>query len=166
VPGPSVRSRRWGHLLEEGTDLLRFEVADLNLVVARAAGDAELYRPLQDERGQPEGWQVLVLSCFAVTERWTPARLAEGTGFRAYRVAGAGALVSAGHEIWPTEVFVDDVADPRNEVHYDLVVAAGPGLVTADLVSGDRATRRAARGRLRPAFERAMALFGDPLPLG
>lgn len=135
------------------------------MVVARAAGDAELYRSLQDEHGQPDGWQVLVLSCFAVTEHWTPARLAEGTGFRSYRLASAGALVSAGFELWPTEVFVDDVADPRNEVHYDLAVAAGPGLVTADLVSGDRAARRAARLRLRPTFERAIDMFGDPVAL-
>jgi hypothetical protein len=38
-------------------------------------------------------------------------------------------LEVAGYELWPTEIDIDDVPDPRNSVHYDLVVGAGPGIV-------------------------------------
>jgi hypothetical protein len=61
------------------------------------------------------------MSCFAVTEVWTPARLARDTGFRQYRVARAAALIAAGFTLWPTELFNDDVPDPRNDVHYDVL---------------------------------------------
>ena len=163
--GPSVRWRSGGHQLSPGSDVLRFEVADINRLISSSAANADLYRQPQDDRGQPADWQVLTLSCFAVTPEWTAGRLAVDTGFRFYRLARAATLVSAGHELWPTEVFVDDVPDPRNEVHYDLIVAAGPGLVPAELVAGTKAGRREARERLRPLFERILVLLGDPLPL-
>jgi hypothetical protein len=65
VHGPSVRWRSSGHRLREDSDLLRFEVADLNRVVTSSAAVADLYRGLQDARGHPGGWQVLPLLCFA-----------------------------------------------------------------------------------------------------
>ena len=64
---------------------------------------------------------MLPLSCFAVTPEWSPARLAENTGFGSYRRCRAEVLTSAGYELWPTEVFIDQVPDPRNDVHYDLI---------------------------------------------
>jgi len=165
MPGPSVRWRAGGHQLHPETDILRFEVADLNRVVQRAAADSELYDEIQAAQGHPPGWEVLVLSCFAVTETWTPARLAERTGFRRYRLAKAVALLEAGLALWPTEVFIDDVPDPRNDVHYDLVVAAGPRLVAGSLFAGTPAERRAARAVLVPVFEDALALLGPPMEL-
>jgi hypothetical protein len=50
----------------------------------RAVADSELYRGIQDAQGHPGDWQVLPMSCFAVTEVWAPARLARDTGFRQY----------------------------------------------------------------------------------
>ena len=44
----------------------------------------------------------------------------------------AAALIAAGFTLWPTEVFNDDSHDPRNDVHYDLLVATGPGLIPPD----------------------------------
>ena len=67
--------------------------------------------------------------------------------------------------MWPTEMFVDDGPDPRNEVHYDLIVAAGPYLIPADLVAGGKAARRATRATLAPRFEAVIALLGDPIAL-
>jgi hypothetical protein len=59
-------------------------------------------------------------------------------------------------------VFVDDVADPRNEVHYDLIVAGGPALVPLEeLSSADKRVRLAGRGRLRPLFENALQILGE-----
>ncbi len=164
--GPSVRWRSGGHQLRPDSDVLRFEVADLNRVITSSAANADLYRQLQDDRGHPADWQVLTLSCFAVTSEWPARRLAVDTGFRSHRLARAATLVSAGHDLWPTEVFVDDVPDPRNEVHYDLIAAAGPDLIPVELRSGTKAGRREARELLRPLFERVLALLGDPLPLG
>ena len=57
------------------------------------------------------------------------------------------------------------MGDPRNEVHYDLIVASGPDLRVGELAGG-RAQRTAARERLAPAFRAVLALFGDPLELG
>ena len=41
--GPRVRWRSRGHELQPDTDVLRFEVADLNRVITRAVADGELY---------------------------------------------------------------------------------------------------------------------------
>jgi len=59
----------------------------------------------------------------AITDEWTPARLAAQTGFRQYRLADASKLSAAGYRLWPTETFVAGVPEPRNAVHYDAVVA-------------------------------------------
>lgn len=166
MEGPSIRWRSGGHELQSDTDVLRFEVEDLNRVITKAAGDADLYRPLQTDRGYPADWQALVLSCFAVTDEWTPTRLAEQTGFSRYRLARAEVLETAGYELWPTEVFIDDEADPRNCVHYDLVVATGPAIIPPSLITGTPAERRAARSELRPMFERVLDVLGEPEEIG
>jgi hypothetical protein len=165
VQGPSVRWRTSGHQLRDDTDLLRFEVADFNRVIASSAASAGVYRALQHARGHRPDWQVLPLSCFAVTADWPAARLAKSTGFRSFRLCRVSILADAGYDLWPTEVFVDGVPDPRNEVHYDLIVAAGPDLIPAELTAEDKATRRAARAALAPRFEAVLTLLGDPVPL-
>lgn len=163
--GPSVRWRVHGHRLERDTDVLRFEVADLNRDITHAVANAELYRRVQDAAGHPANWQVLVLSCFALTPEWPPARLAEQIGFRSYRVTAARSLADAGYQLWPTEVFVDDIPDPRNEMHPDVVVAGGPELIDPTLTVGDKAARRAARSALAPLFERLLDTLGAPIDL-
>ena len=80
-------------------------------------------------------------------------------------------LEVAGYELWPTEIDIDDVPDPRNSVHYDLVVGAGPGIVPPSLITGTPAERRAAahgaaRAGLRPTFERILDVLGEPLEIG
>lgn len=165
VQGPRVRSRTTGHQLEPGTDVLRFEVADLNRIITSSVAHADLYRSIQDGRGQPSDWQVLPLSCFAITKEWTPTRLAEGSGFTRYRLVRASVLATVGVELWPTEIFVDDVPDPRNEVHYDLIVAASPRLIPEGFTSPDKGVRRAARAQLAPRFEAVLALLGEPITI-
>jgi hypothetical protein len=162
VPDLAVMWREGGHLLSPGDDLLHFEVVDINRVILKSAADSLLYQAIQELRGDPPNWQVLPLSCFAITGDWTPARLAEGTRFRAYRTVHASTLYDAGYEVWPTATFTDDIADPRNEVHYDVIVAAGPDLVPVDeLRSPSKNVRQLARARLRPMFERTLGLLGD-----
>ena len=67
VRGPSLRCRSSGHELCADTDVLRFEVLDLNRVITTAAANADLYRSVQDRQGHPRHWQMLPLCCFAVT---------------------------------------------------------------------------------------------------
>lgn len=163
--GLFVRWRYEGHELLPETDILRFEVTDVNRVITRAAREAPLYRHLQDQAGQPADWQVLVLSCFAVDGEWDPIHLAAGTAYSHYHLARAADLLSAGYELWPTEIFIDAEADDRNSVHYDLVVAAGPDLLPSALLAGSPAERRAARLTLAPLFEGVYALLGTPKPI-
>jgi hypothetical protein len=166
VPELSVAWRDWGHRLTSGDDLLQFEVADRNQVILRSAAVSGLYRGIQDAQGHPAGSQVLPLSCFAITSLWTPSYLAEGTRFRSYRTVRAATLWAAEFDVWPTATFTDAVPDPRNEVHYDLIVAAGHNVVPFyELRSTSKPVRQAARERLRPLFEKVWALLGDEQPL-
>ncbi len=98
----SVVWREGGHRLSSGDDPLHFDVIDINRVIVKSAADSLLYRAIQDFRGHPPNWQVLPFSCFAITGVWTPARLAAGTRFRAYRTVHASTFYDAGHEVWPT----------------------------------------------------------------
>jgi hypothetical protein len=97
--GPSVRWRSGGYQFDPDSDVLRFEVADLNRVITGSVANADLYRSLQDDRARPVDWQVVALSCFAVTPEWTPRRLAVDTGFRSYKLGQASTLVLAEHEL-------------------------------------------------------------------
>jgi hypothetical protein len=162
LAGITVRWREGGHRLDPATDVLRFEVTDINRIITTSAAATDVYGEVQRRAGVPEDWQVLVLSCFAITPVWTPVRLADGTGFSRYRTVRAEVLAAAGVALWPTEVFVDDVADPRNEVHYDLVVAAGKDVIPVELAAPDKRTRAEARNRLKPMFETVLNLLGEP----
>jgi hypothetical protein len=161
-----VRWRSGGHQIspESTIDILRFEVEDLNMVIKQCVTAAELYTELTERGGLPAETQVVPVSCFAVTGDWTPQRLAEGTRYETYRLVSADALLAAGFPIWPTEVYLDGIPDPRNEVHHDVIVASGD-LNLAEFSSPAKATRAAARNRLRPAFERLLDLLGDPCDL-
>lgn len=144
--------------------MLRFDTADLNQVIKSAVAASPLYVPLLARGGLDLRTRVLPLSCFAVTDDWPPTRLAAQTRYRSYRVAGASTLLAAGYLLWPTEVFDGEVADPRNEVHYDLIVTAGPDL-HLEQFAGPKTERAAARARLAPAFEAVIALLGPALAL-
>jgi hypothetical protein len=146
--------------LAEDDTILRFEVADLNRVVTRSAADSDLYREILARLDHPINWHVLAVSCFVITDQWTPQRIAEQTGFRRYRSAPVGQLLAAGYELWPTETFVDGVPDPRNHAHYDVIVAMGPSLIPTDLMAPEPGVRRSARTAMRPLFEVLFAEFG------
>ncbi|MGC8510459.1 MAG: hypothetical protein ACP5PB_06270 [Acidimicrobiales bacterium] len=163
--GPWVRWRETGHLLKPETDLLRFEVADINRIIKSAAATADQYGSLIARGGGDPTYQALVLSCYALTDQWTPERLAEGWGFREYRTARADRLLENGFDLWPTECYLDGEPYPTNEVHYDLVVATGPSLVSRTISTGTPAERRTAREALEPLFRKVLGFLGDPRPL-
>ncbi|MEO6204303.1 MAG: hypothetical protein ABIO67_02815 [Mycobacteriales bacterium] len=162
-----VEWRTTGHELADGTavDVLRFEIADLNQVIKSAAGASVLYDDLITRGGLQPGTQVLPLSCFAITPVWTPVRLAGSSTYRTYRQAEARMLLSEGLPLWPTSVYDDDVPDLRNEVHYDLIVAADDDLGVEIMASGTKAERRQARERWRSRFASLLELLGPPIEL-
>lgn len=83
-----------------------------------------------------------------------------------YREAPAHVLLDAGFELWPTAVSDENGPDPRNEVHFDLIVDAGTDLRLEELgIDQPKQTRVNARERLAPAFQRALDRLGDPLGL-
>jgi hypothetical protein len=133
-------------------------------VIKSAVAASPLYVPLLQRGGLDSSTRVLPLSCFAVTAAWPPERLAAQTRYRSYRIAGAATLLAAGYPLWPTEVYDGDVPDPRNEVHYDLIVLVAPDLNLVQFV-GSKSERAAARARLAPAFESVLALLGPAVAL-
>jgi len=95
--GPSVRWRRGGQQLTGDLELLRFEVADINVVTKRACADSLHYGDeVVTPAGLDPGIGILPLSCFAVTAQWPAERLAAGTNYRRYRKVRATALLDAG----------------------------------------------------------------------
>jgi hypothetical protein len=156
--------RTRGHTLnpEDQLDLLRFEVEDLNQVMKNAAAAASAYRSVVEQGGRSTGALVLPLSCFAVTEYWTPEKLLEGQRYKSYRLGTASVLIANGFEVWPTELYLDGQPDYRNEVHYDVVVAEITAAHLTALASGRAAERAAIRDELRPRFEALHALLSEP----
>lgn len=73
-------------------------------------------------------------------------------------------LLDAGYLLLPTAVFQDGQPDPRNDVHFDLVVLAGVGLPPPGML-GSKAERAAARAELLPEFEQALGLLGPLVDL-
>lgn len=140
-----------------GDALLRFAVADLNMVIAKAAADADLYRDVAATAGRP-GCEALALSTYAVTDAHPVEELIRSWAGRDFLLAQATELIEAGIEIWPTAIFVDDVGDPHNDVHFDVVVAVGESVVRPGM-AGTKSERRAARDMLRPSVEAVLAHF-------
>lgn len=163
--GPSVRWRRGGQQLAGDLELLRFEVADINVVIRKACADSLHYGDdVVTRAGLDPGVGILPLSCFAVTAQWPAERLAAGTNYRRCRTFRATALLDAGYLLLPTAVFQDGQPDPRNDVHFDLVVLAAAGLPPPGML-GSKAERAAARGELLPEFERVLELLGPIVDL-
>lgn len=155
-----------GHQLadHDSVTMLRFEVEDLNQVIKAAAAASPTYVPLLEACGLSPADRIMPLSCFAITQTWSPSRLAEGTNYHQYRQVAAQVLTDAGYLLIPTAVFDDNAPDPRNEMHYDLIVTAGANLNLGEL-AGTPAARKAARERLAPAFRAVLVLLGDPVTL-
>jgi hypothetical protein len=65
-----------------------------------------------------------------------------------------------GHQLWQTEIFRPAEPDPRNAVHYDLIVAHGRHLIPETMESGTKTEREAARTQRRPLFEAALIAHG------
>jgi len=94
-----VEWRDDGHQLrpEDPVAILRFEVSDLNQVMKSAVAASPSYVPLLEACGLTPRDRLLPLSCFAVTQTWTPSRLARTTHYKHYRQVAASVLLDAGY---------------------------------------------------------------------
>lgn len=156
--GPEVRWRTTGLLDPTSSEgLLRFAVADMDMVISKAAADADLYGEVAAAAGHP-GCEALVLSTYAVTDDHPVEELTRHWPGRRFLIADAAVLIAAGIEIWPTAIFVDEVPDPHNDVHFDVVIGVGRSVVPAGM-GGTKSERRAARNLLRPPVETVLTHF-------
>lgn len=96
--GPSVQWRPGGQQLAGDLELLRFEIADINVVIKKACADSLLYGDqVVTSADLDTGVGILPLSCFAVTAQWPAERLAAGTNYRRCRRVRASVLLDAGY---------------------------------------------------------------------
>lgn len=162
--GPGVRWREGGHELSSDEELLRFHVADRDMLIKKAAADADLYQQVLQAAGRDPSHEVLALSAYATSGPFSPAEIADKVPGREVLTVPYGRLRDAGVPVWPTTPSIDGVADPLAQVHFDIVVATGPGIVPEQLRSGTKAQRREARERIAPWFDTVLRLFDGPFP--
>lgn len=162
---PLVRLRTDQQIPDSAVLMVRFDILDLNMVIKGSLNFWTAYGRVLTSLGLP-GRGALTLSAFALMDEWTVEGLAGHCDHSMYRQCQLGTLRDAGVVIWPTEVFrVDGEPDPRNDVHYDIVVEEVPGVVPDKVGQGTPAERRAARKLLEPNFLKVLDLMGPPKPV-
>lgn len=156
----AVRLRDIGVVELHDEAVIRFGSVEPNLVTRAALASADLYGPVLAALGLPPQ-AVLAVSCFAVTAGWTPSQLAAGTRYANYHAIAASKVRDLGFWLWPTDTFVHGVPDPRNAVHFDIVVARGLTREDLALRTGQPAERRLRR-RFLPTFTQLLGELDGP----
>lgn len=159
-----VRLRTSGLTSIPDKSLIRFGTVEPHQVIKTALANADLYGPVLDALKLPPQ-AVLAVSCFAITESWTPARLAAGTRYTSYHLIEAAILRELGFELWPTDTFTSGQPDDTNPVHFDIIVERDLAMDALDDRTGSPAQRRALRTRFLPAFEPLLDRLQGPQPL-
>lgn len=159
-----VRLRTTGLLALDDQALIRFGTVEPHQVIKAALANADLYGPVLEALELPPQ-AVLAVSSFAVAEGWTPQRLAAGTRYASYHVIEAAAVRELGFDLWPTETFTNGQPDPRNPVHFDIVVVRDVPMSDLAARTGTPAQRRALRLRFLPEFQRLLERVEGPWPL-
>lgn len=160
----NIRLRASGLVSATDETLVRFGSVEPHQVIKTALASADLYGPvLAALKLAPQA--VLALSSFAISEAWTPRRLALGTHYSSYYTVEAHAVRELGYEIWPTDTFTIEAPDPNNPVHFDIVIVRN--LSHGDIAdrTGTVTQRRALRNRFLPAVEPLLDRLQGPRPL-
>lgn len=89
-PRVELRTRGVVELDDAANDLLRFYVADGNLIINQIASNADLFAGVPEALGRPRHWQVLALSTYALADSATIANLTSSWYHRPYLVAPVG----------------------------------------------------------------------------
>lgn len=161
MAGPAVQWRTGSHQLSDDDELLRFHVVDLNAVINKAVGDADLYRDVLRHLERDSDQSVLALSAYALTGPRAPEEVTGVMPGRDFLTVPAARLLQAGIEVWPTTTYIDGTADPLGDVHFDVIVAAGHEIVPPAMF-GSKSERGRARRDLRPLFDEVLELFDGP----
>lgn len=162
--------RATGLLALEDEDLIRFGTTEPHQVIKAALATSDLYDDVLAVLDRPRPRAVLACSTFALTATCAPSQLAEGTEYTSYYTVSAGALrqlsadLGLGYELWPTDTCAFGDPDPRDPVHFDVVVAVIPPDDVADR-SGTPTQRRVLRQRLLPRFAPLLDALDGPHPL-
>lgn len=163
--GPSVQWRLGGQQLAVDLELLRFEVADIKVMIKKACADSLYYG--EDVVTPAGAWsRCRDPAAFLRCDHRAVAGRAAGSGHQLSQMSkdAASVLLDAGYLLLPAAVYQDGLPDPRSDVHFDLVVLAAAGLPPPGM-SGSKSERATARAELLPAFERVLELLGAAVDL-
>ncbi|WP_433889350.1 hypothetical protein [Streptomyces sp. CA-111067] len=129
-------------------------------VVLNALGFWHEYSAILNLMGRYEAG-ALVLSAFALRDGWTPEDITSyDRSPRPYSQAQGAMLLDRGLELWPTSTTTPDgEPDPRNEVHYDVVVTTDSTLVPDEVLTGTKEEKKRGRARLRSVFDPILDLW-------
>jgi hypothetical protein len=136
-------------------------VADLNVIINKAVGDADLYGEVLAQLGRSASQAVLTLSTYDLSGPRSTLEVRAAMPGRDFLTVPAARLWEAGYEVWPTWTYIDDTPDPLGDVHFDVVVAVGDRVIPEGMV-GSKAERRRARQQLQPRFVAVLELFDGP----
>jgi hypothetical protein len=159
-----VRLRSTGLVSLDNESLIRFGTVEPHQLTKAALANADLYGTVLEALALPPQ-AVLALSCFAFADGWTPEQLAAGTRYANYHVIEAAVVHELGFDLWPTETFANGHADPRDPVHFDIVVVRDVPLRDLAERTGSPTQRRALRLRFLTEFQRLLERLEGPWPL-
>ncbi|MPZ74399.1 MAG: hypothetical protein GEU74_14440 [Nitriliruptorales bacterium] len=166
MPAPTITLRTVGLTALAEEAVIRFGTIEPHQMIKSALATADRYDRVVAALGLPPQ-QVLVVSCFAGTDGWSPAALAAFTGYDTYHVTTGATIQALGYELWPTDI-VDEFGepDPRNAVHFDLVIARDlTATELADRTAPDPDARRTLRAWFIPAVLPLLDALEGPMPL-
>ncbi|MDO0914616.1 hypothetical protein QQM39_28415 [Streptomyces sp. DT2A-34] len=157
---PQIELRPSDRGVKRDEMVLRFHIENRDQVIVNALGSWHEYAPILASLGRHESG-ALVLSTFALRDGWTVDRIAAYDRWpRPSLHASGSALLDQRLEIWPTSLTSPDgESDPRNEIHYDVVVTTDEQLVTVSVLSGQKHEKREGRARIRPVIDPILDLW-------
>lgn len=161
---PTVELRRGDPGPQRDELVLRFRIDDRNQVIKNALGHWHEYETVLNALGR-SGSGALVLSAFALRDGWTADGIAAHDRLPSQprprvHVRGAVLLDHNALEIWATSMTTPDgELDPRNNVHYDVVVTTDEDLVTPSLLATTKSERSQGRDRIRPVIAPILDLW-------
>lgn len=144
-------------LLRLGTD------ADVDQTIKGSLGHYFSYADVLAELGLP-GVGALTLSVYLLEPGRFPIEFRVGPFQHAYRTTTVLQVREAAVPIWATDVAVEGRPLPMSVDHFDLVVSTESDVLPDAYTAAGKPERRGLRDLLRPEFDRALSLFGPPLP--
>lgn len=164
-----VHLRSSGLLTLDVEELVRFGTLEPHQVIRSSLANCDRYGPALRTLGRPPDLAVLACSTFVAAAGYGIPDLAAGTGYTSYHALALPDLRNLpgkhrhSYELWPTAT-IGGRPDPRDPVHFDLVIAVLP-LAEVAARTGSPEQRRELRRKLLPRFVPLLAAFQGPYPI-